>query len=81
MKYYGGKPRRAPVLRWDGKHENDPEIGKSVPLEVVETSSFHLTEKIVQKGKLIQLLDLKIMDFGQGKSTTFVHRLLINSRT
>ena len=64
-------------MRWDGKHENDPEIGKSVPLEVVETSSFNLTEKMVQKGKLIQLLDLKMVDFGQGKLTTFVHRRLI----
>jgi hypothetical protein len=39
VEYYGGNPKRAPVLRLDGKHENDPKIGKSVPLEVVETSS------------------------------------------
>jgi len=43
VEYYGGKPRRALVIRRDGKHENDPEIG---PLEVVKTSSFNLTKKI-----------------------------------
>jgi hypothetical protein len=73
MKYYGGTPTRAPVIRWDGRHENDPEIGKSVPLEVVETSSFNLATTFVQEGKLLQPLDLKIVNFGQGKLTAFVH--------
>jgi len=68
--YYGGTPTRAPVIRWDGRHENDPEIGKSVPPEVVETSSFNLATTIVQEGKLLQPLDLKIVDFGQA----FIYR-------
>ena len=69
--HYGGTPTRAPVIK------KDPEIGKSVPLEVVETSSFNLAKTIVQEGKLLQPLDLKIMDFGQGKLTDFVHRRLV----
>ena len=52
VKYYGGTPTCAPVIRWDGTHKEDPEIGKSVPLEVVETSSFNLVKIIVQEGKL-----------------------------
>jgi hypothetical protein len=70
VEYYGGNPERAPVLRRDGKQ--DCEIGKSVPLEVVETSSLNLIKKIIQNGKLVQPLDLKIVDFGQGKLTTAV---------
>jgi hypothetical protein len=65
VEYYGGNP---PVLRRDGKQ--DREIGKSVPLEVVE--SLNLIKKIIQNGKLVQPLDLKIVDFGQGKLTTAV---------
>jgi hypothetical protein len=44
----------------------------------VETSSFNLVKIIVQEGKLLQPLDLKIVDFGQGnKLTAFVHRRLV----
>jgi hypothetical protein len=74
---FGGNPSRGPVLRWDGTHKNDPEIGRSVPAEVVEISSLKLAEKMVQGGKLLQLPDLKIVDFGQGKLTTFVHHRFI----
>jgi hypothetical protein len=42
MEYYGGILRCAPVIRLDGKHTNDPEIDKSIPLEVVEISSLNL---------------------------------------
>jgi hypothetical protein len=38
VKYYRGTPTLAPVIRWDGKHKKNPEIGKSVPLEVVVTT-------------------------------------------
>ncbi|OXV09092.1 hypothetical protein Egran_03145, partial [Elaphomyces granulatus] len=65
VEYFGGNPSRGPVLRWDGTHKNDPEIGRSVPAEVVETSSLKLAEKMAQDGKLLQLPDLKIVDFGQ----------------
>ena len=77
MEYYGGIPRCARVIRLDGKHKNDPEIGKSVPLEVVETSSFNLAMNIVQDGKFVQSIDLKMVGFGYGKLATFVHRCLI----
>jgi serine/threonine protein kinase len=66
---FGGNPSRGPVLRCDGTHKNDPEIGRSVPAEVVEISSLKLAEKMVQGGKLLQLPDLKIVDFGQA----FIH--------
>ena len=71
MEYYGGNPRHAPVKRWDKEHVNDTEIGRSVPLEVVEPSSLALAKKIVQGAKLVQkpALDLKIVDFGQGALT------------
>ena len=76
VEYFGGNPRRGPVLRRDGTHKNDPEIGRSVPAEGVETSSLKLAEKIVQEGKFLQPPDLKIVDFGQGKLTTFTCRRL-----
>jgi hypothetical protein len=54
------------VLMLDGKHENDPKIGKSVPLKVVETSSLNLIKKIPQDGKLVRPLDLKIVGLVRG---------------
>jgi hypothetical protein len=63
VKYYGGTPTRAPVIRWDGRHENGPEIGKFIPPEVVETSSFNLATTIVQEGKLLQLLNFENCEF------------------
>jgi hypothetical protein len=47
MEYYGGIPRCARIMRLDGNHKNDPETGKSVPLEAVETSPFNLAMNIV----------------------------------
>jgi hypothetical protein len=70
VEYYGGNPIRAPVKRWDEKHKTDTKIGKSVPLEVVETSSLALAKRVVREGKLFQPeIDLKVVDFGQGELT------------
>jgi hypothetical protein len=70
VKYYGGNPRHALVKRRDGNHKTDTKIGKSVPPEVVETSSLALVKRIVREGKLVQPeFDLKLIDFGQSELT------------